>query len=343
MNKFVYYLLITILIVVILPLAVVKSCSGRKETAGPKEEVRLVRTEAKIKVYLHEQKKTTVMMMEDYLKGVVAAEMPAEFELEALKAQAVAARTYAYSKLGQFNNSHQDMHSDADICTDSTHCQAWVSKETAMKEWGSKVGSNYWSKIEASVQETKNMIMTYDQKLVDQAVFHSNSGGRTENSEDVWGNELPYLRSVQSLGEEDSKEFKTTTVLKYTEFCDKLKAGYPGIKINEKDPLKDIKVISYSDGERVKTIKIGTMTFKGTEIRNLLSLKSTNFKFDKEGKDSIKITTLGNGHGVGMSQWGANYLAKNRWDYKEILKYYYQGIDLGSIDKMKNPIKIQIR
>jgi stage II sporulation protein D len=342
MKKIGYYLIITILIIVILPLAVVKSCSNKKETEKPREEFRLIRSETKIKVYLHEQKKVAEMMMEEYLKGVVAAEMPAEFDIEALKAQAVAARTYAYAKLGQAKSSHEDMHIDADICTDYSHCQAWVAKEAAVKEWGSNLGDKYWSKIETSIRETENIIMTYDQKLVAQAVFHSNSGGRTENSEDVWGNEVPYLKSVLSIGEDNSKEFKTTTSIKIKDFCQKLKSEYTGIKINEKDPLKDIKVISYSDGERVKNIKIGNMTLKGTDIRNLLSLRSTNFKFEKEGTDSLKITTLGNGHGVGMSQWGANYLAKNKWEYEEILKYYYQGVELYTLGKMKNPISIRI-
>ena len=340
MRKFGYYLLITILITVILPLVLVKGCTNKNGATNSKEEVRLIRSEAKLKVYIYEQNKTVEMMMEDYLKGVVAAEMPAEFELEALKAQAVAARTYAYAKLVKVKTPQEDTHSDADVCTDPKHCQAWVSKEEAVKRWGQSLGVGYWSKIETSVSETRNIIITYDYKLVDQAVFHSNSGGRTENSEDVWGNEFPYLKSVQSIGEEDSKEFKTTMTLKIKEFFEILKAEYPGIKINEKDPLKEIKVISYTDGERIKNIRMGNMTLKGTDIRNLFSLKSTNFKFEKEGADSIRITTLGNGHGVGMSQWGANYLAKNRGDYKEILKYYYQGIELNAIDKLEYPITI---
>lgn len=251
----------------------------------------------KIKVYFHNENKVKTMDLEKYLQGVLAAEMSEGFHIEALKAQAVAARTYTVSKLNA--NVHKG---GADICTDSSHCQAY-------SENFSKNG-----KIEKAVKETKGKIATYGGVPI-RAVFHSASCGFTENSLDVWGGELPYLKSVKS---DDSlcPQYITTVVFKKDELMDLL------------DIDKLSWEISRSKSGRVKEITIGGCTFKGTEIRNKLSLRSTCFNIE-EKDENIIFTVKGYGHGVGMSQWGAEAMAREGKDYKKILKHYYQGIKIG--------------
>lgn len=337
MKNFLYFALVMLVIVVLLPLLIVKG-PGRDKSGPVGSElnwrIRVPEKDVMIKVYMTGEKKTVEMPLEEYLKGVVAAEMPVDFALEALKAQAIAARTYAYARHEKLYLPSDNVHSDADVCTD-VHCQAWMSKESAIKSWGD-AGENNWAKIEKVVNDTRNMVILYEGKLIN-PLYHSNSGGRTENVEDVWAtNEVPYLRSVFSRGEErSSAEFKNTVNMKTKDFCDRLKRAYPDIKINEKDVFKDIKVLSRSEGNRVMEVKIGNLTLKGVDVRNTLSLKSTNFTIEKVSTDLLKITTLGYGHGVGMSQWGANYMAQSGGDYKEILKYYYQGVEVKDLHTVK--------
>ncbi|RCX11233.1 stage II sporulation protein D [Anaerobacterium chartisolvens] len=334
MKNFVYYMFLMMLIMVVLPLFIIKGCSFAKQDVAPKKPLPLKRQaeEIKIKVYVNSEKKTEEMPLEEYVKGVVAAEMPAEFGAEALKAQAVAARTYAVGRMKGIYKSKEDIHPDAHVCTDFAHCQAWVSKAEAFKKWGAINSFKYWSKIERAVKQTEGVIITYDGKIIN-PVFHSNSGGRTENAEDVWeGANEPYLKSVASSGEENSASYKNTVVFKIEDFYDTIKNKYSDFEIEKKDILQHIKIIDYTEGNRVRNIRVGNISMKGTEFRTLFSLKSANFKLENEGEDSISITTLGNGHGAGMSQWGANYLSVGGGSYEEILKYYYRGVDLAQLN-----------
>lgn len=322
-------ILLMIFTTVILPLLIVKGCAN-SNVAKQKEGEGI-----KIKVYISAEKKEREMELEEYIKGVVAAEMPAEFEVEALKAQAVAARTYAFSRMKGIYSVKDNIHNGSDICTDPGHCQAWVSKQTAMKRWGIFSAIKYWNKIDKAVNETRNIIITYNNNIAN-PLFHSNSGGRTENAEDVWdGVEVPYLKSVRSDGEDVTSEFKSTITIEVKEFTDKLKNEYSDFKINDKDIIKDIKIVDFTAGGRVKTIKTGNHVLKGTDFRRIFSLRSANFKVEKGDDKNLKITTYGNGHGVGMSQWGANNLAKLGGSYDEIIKYYYKGVELSTIDKFK--------
>lgn len=335
MKKLLFYAGVMIAVVILLPLLIVKGCGY---TAKEPSEVPDVLTDEKILVYDHLSKTVKNMDMEEYLKGVVAAEMPADFDLEALKAQAVAARTFAYGRKIHEFVSKAGVHDDADICTDSTHCQAWKSKEAKMKEWGVFNATKNWNKISQAVNETRGLIITYDGKVIN-ALFHASSGGRTENCEDVWeGVPVPYLRSVESNGEEAAKDFKVAVTMKIDDFVDKIKNQYPEGNLSSKNVPGSIKILEYSEGGRVKTLKIGDITMKGTDLRTLLGLRSTNFKIEKTDTDSIKITTLGYGHGVGMSQWGANYLAKRGGTFDEILEYYYTGVQIISIKDYAGPI-----
>jgi stage II sporulation protein D len=272
------------------------------------------------------------MLLEEYLKGVIAAEMPADFEMEALKAQAVAARTYAFARIKQLFSAPEDRHGGADICTDSRCCQAWIPKNTAVKKWGALSSIKNWSKIERAVAETQGVIITYNGRIAN-PVFHANSGGRTENAEDVWaGGAVPYLKSVVSYGEDISAGYESTVLVKDEEVVVALKKEYPDIKLNQKDIIKDINIQDHTAGGRVKDIRVGNIVIKGTDFRRVLNLRSANFTIERESPGTLAVTCTGHGHGVGMSQWGANYLAQSGEDYEKILKYYYTGIELDSIE-----------
>lgn len=332
MKKVIYYVIIMIIVTIILPMLIVRGCSTVIEDVKPK--VKVEKSEVKIKVYIKDKDKVEEMSLENYIKGVVAAEMPVEFELEALKAQAVAARTYAFSRIMNLYPSKDDTHKGAHICTDSKHCQAWVNKEDAIRKWSSMSANRNWKKIETAVKETENLIILYDNKPIN-PLFHANSGGRTENCEDVWeGTVVPYLKSVKSDGDGDDPGFEVVTAFKEEDIIESLKADYPEISLNEADLLSNFSILELSEGGKVKKCKVGNIELKGTDLRNILSLRSTNFKVEKGKEGELNITTIGFGHGVGMSQYGANYLAKNGGSFEEILKYYYKGVSLGSCSKV---------
>lgn len=264
-----------------------------------------------VTLYVKDSGQTVKTYVEKYIEGVVAAEMPAEFNLEALKAQAVAARTYMYQK--KDTSSHLN---GADVCSDFAHCQAYKTDETLKKQWGANY-KKYKSKISDAVNSTKGLIMEYNGKPIS-AVFHSTSSGKTQNSEDVWGNKVPYLKSVVSDGDYLSPKYKSTVVLSKDEVKQKLNITDDGFSISD---------IVYSDGESVSEIKICGKKFSGTQIRTALGLNSACFDIDAVD-GNVKFTVRGYGHGVGMSQYGANYMASQGKNYKEILKKYYSGIKI---------------
>ena len=245
--------------------------------------------------------------LEEYLKGVLLAEMPMSFSLEALKAQAVASRTYIIKKL-----ENEDT-----ICDNSAHCQAWIDP----------TGSEYYEKISEAVEETCGEELTYLGEPIE-AFFHSASGGATENSENVWATKKPYLVSVESPGEEEiMQNFYSTSEITYEDLMKKINA-YKGTQLITTSKLKDkIKILSRTNGQHVKEIKIQNSTFSGTEIRNILALRSTNFNIELKD-NSIIFKVSGYGHGVGMSQYGAEAMAKSGSTYKEILSHYYPGTSL---------------
>lgn len=335
MKKLMYYSGMMIVVIILLPLLIVKGCGHGVEKKPPGEVTYI--HEYTIKVYNPALNKTEEMNLEEYMKGVVAAEMNADFDIEALKAQAVAARTFAYGRVSGVYKSKLGVHDEADICTDSAHCQAWISKENAMKKWNRFFAAKNWSKIEKAVNETDGMIAVYQGKIAN-TLFHASSSGKTENAEEVWsGVSVPYLKSVTSPGEERAKGYVTEVLIKASEFIHKLQKSYPDKELRESS-IDSIKILEYTTGDRVKTVKVGDITLKGTEFRTMLGLRSANFTVEVTAEDMLKITTIGYGHGVGMSQWGADSLAKRGGTYIEILKHYYTGIDVISID-MYNALK----
>ena len=247
--------------------------------------------------------------LEEYLVGVVLAEMPASFEEEALKAQAVVARTYTVrAKEGK------GKHDDGDICGDSACCQGYL----APADYGGT--EEALSKVRNAVISTTGQVLTYEGKLVE-ATYFSCSGGTTEDAVAVWGTDVPYLRSVKSPGEEDATYYTDTVRFSVKEF-----AGRLGINLTGK-PDSWFGGAVYTSGGGVDTMVIGGLTFKGTELRKLLGLRSTAFTM-AASDESITVTTRGFGHRVGMSQYGADAMAALGSTYEEILTHYYQGTEL---------------
>ncbi len=267
-------------------------------------------------------KSVKTLPLEEYLYGVVAAEMPASFETEALKAQAVAARTYAVNR-SRFPNKD---HPDANLCADSAHCKAYLPPQELEEKFQTK--PELLEKIKLSVDNTNGEIAVYQGEPIS-AVFHSTSSGMTENARDVWGGDLPYLVSVVSQGEEASPRYTETKRFSKNELIQKINAGEKKVSFSE-NPKNWFSGWEKNDSGSIKSVNLCGTKFKGTELRTLLGLRSTHFEITVA--DDISITTKGNGHGVGMSQYGANDMAKKGYTYEQILKKYYTGIALSYLD-----------
>ncbi len=250
--------------------------------------------------------------LEEYIEGVVLAEMPASYNEEALKAQSVAARTYAVNKM------RSNVHEGGALCTDYSCCQAYVAPENYTG------GEENLKKVKKAVLSTAGVIMTYDGEPIT-AVFHAMSAGQTASAKDVWGSDVPYLKPVDSSLEKNEENFETTLKVPISEFTEKLKtlsSDYTG-ELDVPPPERD-------GSGYIRRITVGGVTFSGNSLRNLFSLRSTNFNLGFDNGFAV-FTVRGYGHGVGMSQHGANLLAQNGENYKEILKTYYTGISFDRI------------
>ena len=260
--------------------------------------------------------------LDTYLLGVVSAEMPANFEQEALNAQALVARTYTIYSIVHSGGKH----GEADICDDSTCCQAWISKEDRMARWDEAERELNWRKIENAVNTTAGKIITYNGEVID-AFFHSNSGGTTEAPVNVWGGtNYPYLQSVETAGEDAYSQYSSEMVLTKEELKNKILAKHSDFIIDYSQS-DCIQILEYTESGRVKTIKIGNLNLSGVEVRTLLGLRSANFEVSIEG-ENIKFAVKGYGHGVGMSQTGADSMAKQGNNYEEIVKHFYTGVEI---------------
>lgn len=280
-----------------------------------------------IKVYNVKTNDVMVIDFEDYLKGVVASEMPAEFNIEALKAQVITARTYLLYRMKKYPEG-QPEHTDAPICS-GTHCQVWTSKEDLIASHDDGWYDAYWGKIEESVNSTRGQILTYEGKIIE-PLFHSASGGRTENSEDVFSASVPYLRSVESPYESEAPKLHASVKVTVSDFINKIESVYGDLGLT-KDNLDDMIVLGeVSEGGKIKTLLVNGAEITGREMRSIFGLNSTNFSFIQTGNE-IEIVTTGYGHGVGMSQWGADGMAEEGYNYKEILKHYYTGVEIVSM------------
>lgn len=350
MKKFFLYLLIFICIIFIVPsiftkkrktLANVSNQENqeiKKEEAINEEQQEVQQTEeetkyeyskyATLKLYHSKTGEIEEVPLDEYLYGVVSAEMPADFEKEALKAQAIVARTYTLYQIINSKGKHQG----ADICDDSTCCQAWISKEDRLNRWEENLRETNWNKITNSVNTTKGKIITYEGKPID-AFFHSNSGGKTENCKNVWGgNDLPYLQSVETAGEEGYEQYSSEVDLSKDELVNKLKEKHKDMEINYNED-NAIQILEYTESGRVRTVKFGNTKIAGTEARTLLGLKSTNFTFEIN-ENTVKFFVKGYGHGVGMSQTGADSMAKNGSNAEEIIKHFYTNVEVSYVNDL---------
>ncbi|GAA0728204.1 stage II sporulation protein D [Clostridium malenominatum] len=307
--------------------------SAIKEFEVKEQEITLkTRDKLKIRVYRTKTKTIEEMDIEEYIKGVVAAEMPAEFNIEALKAQAVAARTYALAHMESVGGNGCGQINEGDIC-DTVHCQAYISKEDRFKAWPESKGNEYWSKIEEAVLKTKEEVIVYNNSIAKDIYYFAVSGGKTESSEEVFSQSVPYLQSVESTGEEVAPKF--TSSLRYTNanFVKMINSYYPNSITSSSNLKNNIKIKNRTSAGGVKELQIGKTTITGTKFRSIMGLNSTNFSFVFNG-NTVEIICKGYGHGVGMSQWGANSLGKNGKDYKYIISHYYKGVQIGKYTEL---------
>lgn len=250
--------------------------------------------------------------LNDYLTGVVLCEMPAEFEFEALKAQAVVARTYALRR-----SEGSGKHEEAAVCMRSNCCQGYKDTKTYLLAGGKKSDVE---KIEKAVLDTDGMVLTYQGDLID-ATYFSCSGGMTEDAKEVWGEDVPYLQATVSPGEEKASHYMDTVTFSVKEFTKALSLDL------EQFRFEGIEDIAYTAGGGVDTLTVCGQGFKGTELRKKLKLKSTAFIISVVG-DTVTVTTRGFGHRVGMSQYGADAMAVTGANFEEILKHYYQNVEI---------------
>ena len=303
--------------------------SSSTRTPAPAPAVPVTYPEPKVRVYLSATGTTMNLQLEDYVTGVVAAEMPAEFRLEALKAQAIAARTFIVRRLDASDTS--GVPSGAADVTDTVSHQVFIPPDQVKADWTRLGKAKEWEKLQQAVRESRDTVMTYQGKAIT-ASFFSTSNGYTENAEDVWGNAVPYLQSVDSPWDKNlAPGFKQTVTMKRNEILQKL--NLDAIPVTAQKGGSWMEVLSTTKGHRIKEMQIAGETFSGPEVRKLLGLRSSQFSWKTTG-DEIQITTYGYGHGVGMSQWGANGMAQEGHTATQILKHYYTGISFGQASKM---------
>lgn len=272
----------------------------------------IFKEDEKVRVKQTESGNIVEVPLEEYVAGVVAGEMPVTFETEALKAQAVAARSYVLKKI------EQNYKNDYDV-VDTVLNQVYLDDESLKNKWKDKYEERI-QKIKKVVLDTKGEYLTYNGKVIE-AFFFSTSSGLTENCEEVFVEALPYLRSVDSHYDEISPVYETEKVINYAEFCNKL--GIENVPLN-------INITKTTSTGRIKNITINGVNFTGNQVTQKLGLRSNYFEI-KQDNDNIIVTTKGYGHGVGMSQYGANGMAKEGYSYKDILNHYYTNVEISKI------------
>lgn len=269
------------------------------------------------------------MDINDYLRGVVPSEMPPSYNLEALKAQAVVARTYTYRKMMSHGEGE-----DADMCDDHTHCQAFYDKDTLFSIWKKRGFSDelieeYWDKINEAVVSTQNQVITYNGEYI-KAFFHASSPYKTENIDQIWGGEkLPYLVSVENKEKEDYANRTSQVVVNFQDFITKIKE-----KLKKEVTLAECNatcINEYTTSGRVKDIKVGKQIISAENLRTMFGLKSTDFKININN-DSIIFNVTGYGHGIGMSQVGADTYANEGYSYIDIIRHYYTGVEILDLE-----------
>ena len=296
--------------------------AAEPEPAAP--ETAAVHHDRDVTLTIQDGDTTEQMTLERYLTGVVRGEMPASFEMEALRAQAAAERSYMYYQLAA---GRKDAHPDADFCTDHTCCSAYLSETAAREKWGGDFAP--WNtRVEQAVSDTNGQVVLYNGRPI-LAVFHSSSAGRTAAAGDVWSGDLPYLVSVDSPeGEETVPNYYSTVTFTAAEAKEKLLAAYPELKLSG-TPDRWFGAAAENGSGRVETVSVGGTDIEGTELRRIFGLRSACFTVAADS-ESVTFRVTGYGHGVGMSQYGANQLAREGKTWQEILEWYYTGATVGN-------------
>lgn len=313
LKRFILFIFIFIIIIFSLPLLVINF-----DKSFSKEFQNLEENNLKIKLYRHETGKVEEIDLEKYLEGVLVAEMPAKFDIEALKAQAVASRTYAVSKI----LSENKIHNVADVC-DTVHSQAYIDEKDYENKFGSKV-DEYISKIRKALDETRGEVLFYNGDIVKNALYFAVSSGVTEEASEVFSFSEPYLKSVDSKFDQDAPNASKEYVFKEKEFLNKINDNYENANVKNFD---DIEIVDYTTSGSIEKIRLGNEVIRGLDFRYLFGLNSSNIVMEKKGED-IFINVKGYGHGVGLSQWGAGKMAELGYTYDEILKHYYTGVEI---------------
>lgn len=329
MRRYLASLLILVTcIIIIIPALMVRGCTTHKPG-------RLGYDGSVIHVFNHMENRVQPMEMEEYLKGVVAAEMPASFEMEALKAQAVLARTYVKRRLQK--GIPLEKHPNAVISTDANTCQAWADKDDLQRKWGIFNYLLNWNKISRAVESTRGQVLTYKGELAE-ALYHSNAGGQTEDSVNVWGNPVAYLKSVPSSYDQEAPNYKQEFSYTWSQLDQRLSSNLVALirsRQGKSYPVIGgssglIEVLEVSPSQRILQIRVGNKILIGKDFRSKLGLPSNRCTLTPMST-GLKITTYGNGHGVGMSQYGANGMAKRGNKYPDILHHYFPGALLGEV------------
>ena len=296
--------------------------AAEPEPAAP--ETAAVHHDRDVTLTIQDGDTTEQMTLERYLTGVVRGEMPASFEMEALRAQAAAERSYVYYQLAA---GRKDAHPDADFCTDHTCCSAYLSETAAREKWGGDFAP--WNtRVEQAVSDTDGQVVLYNGRPI-LAVFHSSSAGRTAAAGDVWSGDLPYLVSVDSPeGEETVPNYYSTVTFTAAEAKEKLLAAHPELKLSG-TPDRWFGAAAENGSGRVETVSVGGTDIEGTELRRIFGLRSACFTVAADS-ESVTFRVTGYGHGVGMSQYGANQLAREGKTWQERLEWYYTGATVGN-------------
>jgi len=319
-------IVLVIVIVIIIPTLIVGGIN-KIDRISDKSSKTIKGEDVLIRVYMHEQGKIIEMNLEDYIAGVVAAEMPAEFELEALKSQAVAARTYAVKGMVIFGGSGLVNQPGADVSTDYRQSQAFMSGEKLKERWGANY-DRYWGKVSRAIEETRGQVITYNGEFIN-AVFHSTSGEHTASAKEVWGFDYPYLISVPCSWDQKSPRYSDRKEFALSEI-EQLLGAETQVVTAVQNGQGVTQVIEKTDSGRIGQIRIGSKVLSGLAIREKLELRSTNFKTEIQGNKMI-FNTIGYGHGVGLCQYGANGMAKAGHDYRQIITKYYTGVAIKHI------------
>ncbi len=345
-KRFLFCLITLALLILLIPTILVFMQSGTSQKTVSAE----IRSQANpspdkesavdIRIYLTKEKRVEEVPLESYIRGVIASEMPAHFHPEALKAQALAARTYIVERL--IKNDFSDMSrwgeaARSAIVTDTALHQVYTTDQELRKKWGSEYRKNV-RKMDEAVQATEGQIITYQGKPI-YAAFFSTSNGWTENSEDYFSSRYPYLRSVNSAWDKISPKYRQVQTLEVSGLLQKLEMETgKRIAMSTFSGQNMIRVLKKTPGNRIAEIQIGDQTFTGREVREALQLASSDFSWQIKG-EKIQFITRGYGHGVGMSQWGANLMARQGKKVSEIIAHYYKGVKIERMNLKHLPEK----